>query len=255
MLKNIERPQIGQWQEQLARDGYLYLEDLPEGIDHYALAQTFGRLLPQYDGRYLWSIKADPQFDNLYHSLNTKKLSPHTECYEFEGLPPRYLALWCVRPASCGGGLTTLFDALAFFRSLSPEVRRRAESVRFPFRSSSGIQKSNLARTAEHPFLDQLPDGRMCVRFSFNNVDFGADDVMRDAAQSLVDAFESSHVPIRWKRDAFLIWDNQRVLHSRTSYEDRERELRRVWLTDHDATDRDRVAPLKEERGQCSPAS
>jgi alpha-ketoglutarate-dependent taurine dioxygenase len=232
----LSDPRLEQWRQSLARDGYLYIDDLPSDVDHYQFAQNFGKLLPQYDGRTLWSIKADPKFDDTYHSLNTKALFPHTECYEFAGLPPRYLALWCVTPAGCGGGLTTLFDAWAYFQGLPPAVREKLTGRQFRFRSSTGIQKSGLERSALHPFWETAPLGNPLVRFSANNVDFEDQDDVRDAAQGMVKKFDENCWSFRWSPGAFLIWDNHRVVHSRTKYTDRARELRRVWLADWDSS-------------------
>ncbi len=215
----------------LESDGYLYLEDLPEDFDHLAFAQRFGTLMPQYDGEIVWSIKADPKFDDHYHSLNTKKLNPHTECYEFEGTPPRYLALWCVHPASCGGGLTTLADGYRFIEQLSDSDRRYVSEKRFPYCSSSGIQASNLGRVAEHPMYDTSSQDRPIVRYSFNCMQRDGDARMEEIAQRFKQFFHDTCVGIEWKKNAFLIWDNFRILHSRTAYKDRARELRRVWLS------------------------
>ncbi len=216
---------------QLNNDGYLYIDDLPDDFEHFNFSQEFGKLTPQYDGGIIWSIKADPKYDDHYHSLNTKKLSPHTECYEFEGLPPKYLALWCKQPASCNGGQTTLFDAHSFLSSLQDNDLAVVKSQKVSFVSSSGIQSSALGRNAKHPLIsDEVNDnGRDLVRFSRNCMQTES-SVINKVADDLVDTFEEDHVSVTWSKNAFLIWDNHRMLHSRTSFQDKKRELRRVWL-------------------------
>jgi hypothetical protein len=216
--------------KRLTEYGFVYIEGLPDGFDHVMYAEQLAPLLPQYDGRFVWSIKADPKFDEHYHSLNTKALNPHTECYEYEGIPPQYLALYCVTPPHCGGGHTQLADGYQFVSSLSSNVRDHCSQHKFKFVSSSGIQASNLGKTARHPMYEIGVEDRPIVRFSYNCMERGGDSVVEKVAEDFVDFFASSHHFVEWKKNAFLIWDNFRVLHSRDAFQDRSRELKRLWL-------------------------
>lgn len=214
----------------LEEQGFAFLEAPGDDVDHVELTKQFGALHPQYDGELIWSIKADERFDDHYHSLNTKKLSPHTECYEYPTLPPSYLALWCIQPAACGGGKTTLYDSRAFLEMLAPPELELLRTRKFTFCSSSGIQASKIERTATNPFLETRGNGREVLRFSRNCVDLEGDALAESIADRLVEAFERDCVAFEWTPGAFLIWDNHRMLHSRTAYEDRSRELRRAWV-------------------------
>jgi len=79
--------------------GYVYVDGIPESFDHAGFLRTrLGPLLPQYDGETVWSIRPDQRFEGTYHSLNSRRLTPHTECYEWQDAPPKYLALWCLVP-------------------------------------------------------------------------------------------------------------------------------------------------------------
>ncbi len=225
--------QVEQYKEQLAKQGYIFLQQMPPDFDHLAFLQRFGRLLPQYDGQIVWSIKADPKFDDLYHSLNTKPLFPHTECYEFPGLPNKYQALWCVTPVSNGGGETTLADFYQFWNSLSP-IEQAVLQREFNFHSSAGIRASNLGVVARHPPYSTTEAIEPIVRFSFNCMEYQHDPEMVDLAARVVRYFDENHLAFTWKQRDLLLWDNWRMLHSRTGYEDRERELKRVWMAKHD---------------------
>lgn len=229
---NISDADLQLFHRQLQDEGYLYINGLQPGFDHLSFAQEFGKLLPQYDGRLVWSIKADPQFDDKYHSLNTKKLSPHTECYEYQSLPPKYLALWCNRAPSDAGGMTTLYDGLAFIASLPADEREALKTTAFEFNSSSGIQASALGKTAINRILDSHNDSKPILRFSYNCINWNGNKKCHEIATRLVEAFEDRATAIRWEENAFLIWDNHRMLHSRTAFEDRARELTRVWLSE-----------------------
>lgn len=215
-------------QRLLDKNGYAYVGGVPEKFDHVEFLRRLGPLMPQYDGELIWSIKAQKRFDDLYHSLNTKPLLPHTECYEFPGTPPKYLALWCLVPTT-EGGQTTLADMYGFVDTLTQEERTRLAEGRYQFCSSSGVQDMELGRVAEHPFIERRPDRPTIIRFSRNNVR-AEDDLMPRILDQAVEYFDREHVAITFEPRAFLVWDNHRMVHSRTGYTDRRRHLRRVWL-------------------------
>lgn len=224
---------IENYRRSLSDDGYLFVENLPDGFDHLYFAQEFGRVMQQYDGSVIWPVKADPQFDTLYHSRNTQQLMPHTECYEFNGIPPKYLVLWCVSPAHCGGGQTMLYDTDKYFNDLDPADLEYLKSTKVTYNASSGIQKS-IQLSARHTVLTDIENSRSLVRFSRNCMDHGGDDRMEALAQGLVDTFERDHFDISWNKNDLLIWDNQRMLHNRSAFADRSRELHRLWMSNPD---------------------
>lgn len=214
----------------LDANGYAYVDHVPDDFDHVEFLSRLGPLMPQYDGELIWSIQAQERFDNLYHSLNTKPLLPHTECYEFPTVPPKYLALWCLVPASDGGGQTTLADMYAFMDSLDPADRQLLSTKLFRFCSSDGVKDMDLGRVADEPFFLERPGQRPIVRFSRNNVDPAGDERLPVLQDLAVEFFDREHVAVDFESGAFLIWDNHRMTHSRTGYTDRRRHLRRVWL-------------------------
>lgn len=216
----------------LLEHGYLFMHGVPEDFDHVEFLKNYGGLMPQYDGELIWSIKAMERFDDLYHSLNTKELMPHTECYEFSDLPPKYLALWCLEPASDEGGQTTLADLYGFLTTLTEEERTELAKRQYQFVSSAGVQDMELGVTAEHPVLehrDGLPD---VMRFSYNCVVHNDDPFLLDIRERVLTYFKENHVSIDYTRGDLLIWNNHRTVHSRTAYSDRGRHLRRVWLAE-----------------------
>ncbi len=229
--EELQSPSVLTTYKQLLRaQGYLHLTGLPDNFDHVMFAEQFSPLQPQYDGRFIWSIKADPKFDEHYHSLNTKALNPHTECYEFDGTPPEYLVLYCVKPPADDGGKTQLFDAVDFVGKLDTSVQSYISEREFSFVSSSGIQASSLGKTARHKIYEKRNGGRPILRFSYNCMERNGDQIAEDFSEKMVDQFKTDHKYIRWSKNDFLIWDNFRILHSRDAYQDRTRELKRLWL-------------------------
>lgn len=215
----------------LQRKGYINLMELPDGFGYVDFLQRFGDLVPQYDGQLIWSIKAEKRFEHVYHSLNNKPLTPHTECYEFESAPPKYLALWCIKAAECGGGQTTLADGYAFISSLTAEEQERLSSRRYEFFSTPGLQESQIRLAARHFVYDRYAfEGEPIVRFSSACMNDEGDPFMIDIKHRFVAFFDQTCEKISYKKNSLLLWDNWRMLHARTSFKDQTRHLKRVWL-------------------------
>lgn len=221
-----------EFQRLLDDNGYVYLSDVPEDFDHLAFLTSFGELMPQYDGRKVWSVKAEERFEHRYHSLNSRALLPHTECYEFPGVSPKYLGLWGIVQASDGGGQTTLADSRGFLTTLSSEEKEQLSKLFFDFFSADGVLDMKLGRTATHP-LYELRQGRDPIfRFSHNNVKYADEPFLIDVRERVVRYFEEHHVAADIEPHAILLWNNHRMLHSRNAYTDKRRHLRRVWLAE-----------------------
>jgi alpha-ketoglutarate-dependent taurine dioxygenase len=214
----------------LDRNGYVYLDRVPGDFDHLGFLKRLGPPLPQYDGELVWSIKADPRYDGMYHSLNTKELTPHTECTEFETTPPRYLALWCLVPPADGKGQTILADMYSFLETLTPAERVMLGSRRYEFAATAGLQSMRFGRSAVHPILEDRGAARPLMRFSYSCIVHDDDPFVLDIRARVLDFVDRTHVAIEYSPGALLVWDNHRVVHSRTAYQDRRRHLRRVWL-------------------------
>jgi hypothetical protein len=221
-----------EFRQLLDQHGYVYMQGVPEDFDHETFLRGFGEFMPQYDGEKVWSVIPQERFENMYHSLNRQALHPHTECYEFPGVSPQYLALWGITPARDGGGQTTLADTRGFLATLTEEELRELAARRYEFVSADGVLDMQLGRTATHP-LYELRDGREPIfRFSYNNVKLTDDPFLHDMRQRVVSYFAEQHVAVGIETGAILIWNNHRVLHSRTAFTDMRRHLRRVWLAE-----------------------
>lgn len=221
----------------LAADGYAYVDGVPAEFDHAGwLAANVGPLMPQYDGQTIWSIKAEPRYEGVYHSLNMQPLTPHTECYEWAEVPPRYLALWCVVPGEDSGGQTTLGDGYAFLDTLTAPERELLASRQWQFVSTAGLQEMELGRVARHPILERRPGRSPVLRFTCRCIhDPDGDPFLAEFRERLLGFFDDTHVAVSFEPRALLVWDNHRLLHSRTGYSDPRRHLRRVWLGERPA--------------------
>lgn len=217
---------IANFQSVIKKQGYLYIEELPDNFDHLAFAEKFGTLIPhKYNGEYIFSIKVEPKLGERYPAFTTNEVEPHTENYEYEHIPLHYQSLWCVTPAKCGGGHTLLADGYAFVNSLSDEEREYITKNKFDFITPSGS-------IVKHPLYDVESYSQPIVRFNFSNLKREDDAYLDDIAKRFLQFCNDEKISIKWSKGAFLIWDNFRMLHSRTQYEDRSRELKRVYMND-----------------------
>lgn len=228
MLSTVAYTQFSEtsFRNLLDTNGYVYMNKIPDGFDHTAFCRQFGELMPQYDGKLHYLIRAEEAFQHLNHSLTTNPLKPHSDGYEFEGVPPRYIALWCLFPPSDGGGRTTLCDLYRFAEQLSTEERRTLASRKYRF--LSGIEDTSVERSTFHPVLEESEGSPLIVRFSIDFVE--ADSFLEDINKRVVSYFDRHHVAVAYEKNSLLLFDNFRMVHGRTGYEDRRRQLRRVWL-------------------------
>lgn len=209
--------------------GYVYLKDVPGGFDHLSFLAEFGDFMPQYDGELVWDLKPEPDMDDLYHSRNTQALVPHTEGYEYPGRPPHYVALWCIRRAQGPGGATTLADGARLLARFTADERRIMRERAFEWHSSEGLARKNIHVSARHPILEQYR-GYELLRYSYNNVTRDGDEFLEKYLELGNQFFEAEHEAFTIEENCLLLWDNWRMLHSRTAFEDRERHLKRVLV-------------------------
>ena len=207
----------------LQEKGYAYLDQIPENFDYLAFAQHFGCLLPhKYNSEYVFSIKIDPKLGENYPAFTTNCVEPHTEGYEYDQIPLHYQCLWCVKPPTCGGGHTLLADGYRFVDSLAEADREYITQNQFEFVTPNG-------RIVKHPLYDVKSCQQPIVRFNFSSLKRDNPRLER-IARSLLQFFENEKIVIQWSKNALLIWDNFRLLHSRTGYQDRNRELKRLYI-------------------------
>ena len=215
---------ITNFQRLLKQQGYLYFEEIPNGFDYLEFAQKFGTLIPhKYNGEHVFSIKVEQKLGERYPAFTTGDVEPHTEGYEYELIPLHYQCLWCVSPAKCGGGHTLLADGYSFVDSLSSKEREYITHNKFDFVTPSGS-------IVKHPLYDVESCEQPIVRFSCN-INRECDRFLDNILNRFLQFFDDEKIAIKWSKNAFLIWDNFRMLHSRTSYQDSDRELKRVYLS------------------------
>lgn len=208
--------------------GYVYVPGIPDGFDHAAFCAQLGLLMPQYNGDFICSITPDERFEHLDHPLTRNPLPPHTDGYEFDYVPPKYLVLWCVTPPADGGGRTTLGDMLAFTDTLSADDRRHLTTQAYRF--VSGIEETPTAHASTHTILHERPGEPAIFRFSHEFTEPKGDPFLVRFTDQVLRYFDQTCAAIAYEPNALLVWDNFRMAHGRTGFDDPNRHLMRVWL-------------------------
>jgi alpha-ketoglutarate-dependent taurine dioxygenase len=204
----------------------------------------FGRIVPQFGGKDTFEVTLKPGFEKLPFSQSKNEIGPHTEAPVYDP-PPKYLALHCHRQAKCGGGQTLLADGLAFYESLSPDLKQwmKQNEVEFSATTLPGTSERQVHRAR----LLEEKDGATLFRFSYNQFHYGdvnpsesdlaapvkqyADSPLDHITQSGERFFYENMVQVLIPEGSMLIWDNRRLMHARSEYQDPVRHLTRYWLS------------------------
>jgi alpha-ketoglutarate-dependent taurine dioxygenase len=236
---------IADCQAQLRERGWTILPPhlLHDGA-RAALAH-FGRIIPQLHGLETYEVTLKPGFEKLPFSQSRNEIGPHTEAPVYDP-PPKYLALHCHRQAKCGGGQTLLADGMAYYEALSPELKGWVAQNEVAF-TSTPMPGSSEKRVHRAKLLEER-DGAQLFRFSYNQFHYGdvnpsesdmnsssfaqyAGTPLGEIAQGCERFFYDNVIPVLVPEGSLLIWDNQRMMHARSEYQDPVRHLTRYWLS------------------------
>ncbi|WIM94527.1 TauD/TfdA family dioxygenase [Actinoplanes oblitus] len=209
--------------------GYVLMCNVPDSFDQVKFCRGLGGFVPNYTGAVVGDVRPEPGMDDVYHAGNTRPLTPHSEGYDFTVLPPRYIALWCVTPASGPGGETTLADTAPWVAELDERERELLEGTEFEWKTTEGVNRLGLDLHTKHPVLEQHADG-MIVRFSCNNLVRADDDEVVPLQERWKENFYRDQISIDYHPNDMLVWDNWRLLHARNAFSDRSRHLRRIQI-------------------------
>lgn len=214
----------------LGNNGYVLVVNVPEAFDHVAFLKELGDFQPTPTGTVVGDLKPEADMDDIYHAQNRRSLVPHTEGYEYRGVPPRYMALWCVKPASGAGGETTMLDGYRVLRELTEDERQHFLTTTYTWKSTTGLARRGVNHTVDHPVLEQIGDD-LVFRFSHNNLVVPeGDELAARLLQQGLEIYESSHTAVTYEARDMIVWDNWRMMHSRNAFDDPSRHLKRVQI-------------------------
>lgn len=240
-LPDFSVESIEKYQQLLAQNHLIYIETENPSFDwiQFAKLVTGEKLKLQY-GKEIFHVKYEPELLNFSDARGQKPLLPHTEATDYPN-PPRYLALWCKKPSDCGGGLTTLAYVEGFLKTLTEAEKQKLMETHHYFGATGGVH-ANRTQGATHPILS-FSGNKPILRFSCNYITHGdyspdpdnlkpftPDPFLADISDRFIEYYEENHMAIRMAQYSFLLWDNQCLAHSRTTYTDPTRILERIFL-------------------------
>ncbi|MDH6213765.1 gamma-butyrobetaine dioxygenase [Streptomyces pseudovenezuelae] len=203
--------------------GFALLRDVPcrEG-QVLAVAETFGYVRETNYGR-LFDVRVEPDPNNL--AFTGARIAPHTDNPYRDPVPTLQL-LHCLSNAAVGGdsGLVDGFKAAALLRAEDPEAFAVLTRIPVPFRFSDA--RTELA--ADRPLIDV--DGRGRIReVRFNNRSISTLRLPADELDAFYRAYRifaeitlrpELQLDFRLSPGDCLIFDNVRLLHARTAFEE-----------------------------------
>ncbi|WP_082943711.1 TauD/TfdA family dioxygenase [Mycobacterium sp. 1274761.0] len=231
-LSHANQRRLDQW-------GYVVVPDVGTLQAAEDIVRSVGDLIPQYHGGLTHEVTYRPGNDHRSYSQSANTILAHTEAPGWHP-SPAYLGLFCHRQARCGGGHTDLLDVRRLSSALdSHELALMTEqALHFPG-PEGGIHTTMLS-------TDDA--GKTVARFSYNLLTTGDYDPAlsntvdasqlplgqagRRLAHRVSDLFRELRTSVLIPDGALLIWDNQRMLHARSEYADRDRHLTRFWFGD-----------------------
>jgi hypothetical protein len=231
-LSPAARRRLDQW-------GYAVVDDIESLTAAEELVRSVGELIPQYDGRLTHEVTYRPGNDDRSYSQRANTILAHTEAPGWHP-GPAYLALFCHRQARCGGGHTDLLDVRKLVGALDADELALMTDAEVHFPGPDGGVHSTMLSTDV--------DGNTVARFSSNllttsdyDPTLGADvdasqlplgEAGCRPAHRVSDLFRELRTSVLIPDGSLLIWDNQRMLHGRSEYLDRSRQLTRFLSTD-----------------------
>ncbi len=195
-------------------------------LDSLTFASEFGNITPQYNGELLFAVKPDPLMEDYYVSINSKRLYPHTEAYEFE-TPPKYIILICRKPDKYGLGTTKLCDMSRFLKLLNRNEYKYIVNNKFLFHANSGLKQQGFTKQCFAPMYDCE---RKIFRYSYNNMEYNNRDSIKKILLKIEKYYEKNYIELLLEDNQFIIIDNYRMVHARTDFLDQNRCIERVWI-------------------------
>lgn len=223
---------ISKQRKKLKSQGYLLLNVEDNFWALLAKEITKGKFLTQDYGEWCYDVKATPEFSHLADSKSSNLIQWHTD-NPHERKPTKYLALSCVCPAMEGGS-TLLSDTKLLLEKHLEQTEIKALSTR----SYQWMDKS-LKNTINRPVLSHVMS-KPIWRFSQNILLKGnpspeidseiiADQYTQNLCDKIQRSLDKDHISIQLQKNDLLIFNNRRMLHSRTAFNG-SRHLKRLWL-------------------------
>lgn len=215
----------------------------------YALTLCMGHpsATDQVGSRVIWDIKARDELLQPNHiptySEHANEAELHTDT-QYHPDPERYLILYFIKQANCGGGISMLRD----FNSIKQNMRQSVEgawavdyleNTNLPFQvptSFTSNQRSDSVEVTLAPIFGTFPSIRYRVdtlkRGLQARTEFDTSET-RHAINLLEKELQNTELLVKnaCHSDGFLMLNNHEALHGRESFTDRDRYAVRIRIS------------------------
>src|SRR5471030_1120285 len=206
----------------------------------------------QRTGRVAWDVKARPQTEGdarfTTFSERVGSADMHTDS-SFYPMPEEQFILYVAQAAGCNGGHSLLIDGEDIYQTLQQTAAGRSayevlRSTPLPFRVPSIYAAGNdqVEYYLATVFGDPVRDGdRFTLRWRHDAIVKGLAARPDMNSAEVVEAVALMHDVAEWLAprfkeqlpdDTLMLTDNHRMLHGRTTYEDKQRHLIRIRISD-----------------------
>lgn len=213
----------------------------------YALGICLGDPTATDKSRVIWDVKARKTNSTYFSTFSEtdQEAAYHSDAQYFAA-PEHQFLLYCMEPASCGGGLSSVCDARALRADIERTERWVSEILSdrmLPFRVPTAfltVPDQDVVQATLAPVFSNKP----LIRYRADTLTAGLlhfpEYADADAHRAL-DAFaaqlaSSPHMAqFYMPRDSLVIMNNHLALHARTAFQDPDRHLLRIRLRWEDA--------------------
>jgi alpha-ketoglutarate-dependent taurine dioxygenase len=228
----------------------LHLLSFPSAIRNkllYVLSLALGYPTPTdpRQGKLLWDVKSRPlpegHFATFSEHSDRAELHTDTQYYPY---PEEMFLLYTIRAARCGGGRSLVCCAqqvkeLLLATAVGQEAFEILSTYEYPFRVPTTFTEAGKVGTIETTLAPIFSD-RPFIRFRYDTIEKGFQSrpdldrpEARFALKILLNVLETqANIVDYWMQDDnLLICNNYTALHGRTSFQDPERHLIRVRIS------------------------
>lgn len=198
--------------------------------------------------RIVWDVKADAARmragDVSTFSEHAYEAALHTDT-QYYANPERYVLLYFVQSAACGGGVSQLRDASCIRQHLARSERGRwalefLSRQELPFRIPATFTDSGRRGAVEVTFA-RIFDSVPAIRFRIDTLEAGLELHPEYASAEVREALDILYAEVARQEprytellgaDSVLLVNNHEVLHGRTEFTDMARHALRIRIAD-----------------------
>jgi hypothetical protein len=203
------------------------------------------------DKRVLWPVKQRPVAagKKATFSEDLGEAPLHTDS-AFAREPERYNALYVVRRSNCGGGKSVTVNGPRFLRDFA-RTPQGSDCIRFMRETDYAFRVPDAFFTGERFIISRILSDDPVIRFRHDCIEMGFDlcpEFATEQHRFYYSLFRKS-VEAHTSRSEFMmsdgdmvVFDNTRLFHARTHYQDPARHLIRVRMRERQAVGALRLA-------------